>query len=373
MLRLCSMSAAVALLTLLVAGGAVAQAPGTNPGLPPSATATNLAPQRIADLAVRQLQEKFNYSDVDLLSFLVNTECLEASFNSFAAFGQNFSPDLFGDGPEPRGGKKADLSDEIQVWAEEVARDEIGHVRILREALGADAPNCPKLDIGQAFEDFFNTAFGTKGVKWDAYKSDVNFVLSTFALEEIGATGDQGVTLFTATNGNLTNTAIAGGLAGSAGYQASADRYILWQKRDEQVPEFNVTVSEFFDKLSALRQYLTGKVPIDQPLILDGGINIVPTDGNGVTLARTPQQVLNILTGGDSEGKGWFFPRGVNGRINKPDPLNPEVPEELLAQASSPYTIVETRDAVNPLTVAPPSGNVTADLVADLAILTHGH
>jgi hypothetical protein len=36
-------------------------------------------------------------------------------------------------------------------------------------------------------------------------------------------------------------------------------------------------------------------------------------------------QVLNILTGGDSEGKGWFFPRGVNGRINKPDPLNPEV------------------------------------------------
>jgi hypothetical protein len=41
-----------------------------------------------------------------------------------------------------------------------------------------------------------------------------------------------------------------------------------------------------------LLQYLTGKVPIDQPLILDGGINIVPTDGNGVTLARTPQQVI---------------------------------------------------------------------------------
>ena len=33
----------------------------------------------------------------------------------------------------------------------QVARNEIGHVRILREALGADAPPCPKLDIDEAF------------------------------------------------------------------------------------------------------------------------------------------------------------------------------------------------------------------------------
>jgi hypothetical protein len=32
-------------------------------------------------------------------------------------------------------------------------------------------------------------------------------------------------------------------------------------------------------------------VLIDQPLELQGGINVAPTDGNGVTLARTPQQV----------------------------------------------------------------------------------
>lgn len=29
----------------------------------------------------------------------------------------------------------------------------------------------------------------------------------------------------------------------------------------------------------------------DQGLFFDGGINIVPTDGNGVTFSRTPQQV----------------------------------------------------------------------------------
>ncbi|KAL4451331.1 hypothetical protein ABPG77_009403 [Micractinium sp. CCAP 211/92] len=346
---------------------AVAQPPGSNPGLPPSATATGLAPQMIADMAVRQLQAKYNYSDVDLLSFLTNTECLEATFDSFAAFGEGMDPALFGNGPAPIGGRKANLSEEIQVWAEEVARDEIGHVRIIREALGADAPPCPLLDIDEAFEKFFNAAFDTTDVSWDPYKDDINFVLSMFALEEIGATGDQGVTLFTATNGNLTNVAIAGGLAGSAGYQSAADRHILWLRRNETVPEFNVTVAEFMDKMSALRQLYTGKVHIDQPLIMMDGINIVPTDGNGVTLARTPQQVLNILVGGSSDGKGWFFPDGVNGRIKTPRPLNPDVPEKLLAQANAPYTVVESADQVDPLTVKPPKGNATEELVSQLS------
>jgi hypothetical protein len=124
-------------LGLLIAPLANCQPPGSNPGLPPSATATGLAPQKIADLAVRALQDEFNYTDADILTFLVNTECLEATFDSYAAFGQGMDPVLFGDAPEPIGGRKANLSPEIQAWVEEVARNEIGHVRILREALGA--------------------------------------------------------------------------------------------------------------------------------------------------------------------------------------------------------------------------------------------
>lgn len=33
-------------------------------------------------------------------------------------------------------------------------------------------------------------------------------------------------------------------------------------------------------------------------------------------------QVLNILVGGSPDGKGWFFPDGVNTRIKEPTPLN---------------------------------------------------
>ena len=35
------------------------------------------------------------------------------------------------------------------------------------------------------------------------------------------------------------------------------------------VPEFNVTVAQFMDKMSALRQYFTGKLHIDQPLLME--------------------------------------------------------------------------------------------------------
>jgi hypothetical protein len=43
----------------------------------------------------------------------------------------------------------------------------------------------------------------------------------------------------------------------------------------------------------------TSVVPLqndDQGLFFDGGINIVPTDGNGVTFSRTPQQVWESQT-----------------------------------------------------------------------------
>lgn len=40
---------------------------------------------------------------------------------SFAAFGEGMDPVLFGDGPQPIGGRKANLSDEIQAWAEEAS------------------------------------------------------------------------------------------------------------------------------------------------------------------------------------------------------------------------------------------------------------
>lgn len=47
-----------------------------------------------------------------------------------------------------------------QAIAEEIAQDEIAHVRYLRKALGDDAVAIPQLDIGDAFTAAANAAFG---------------------------------------------------------------------------------------------------------------------------------------------------------------------------------------------------------------------
>lgn len=353
----------IALVCLAAVGGSVGQPLNSNPGLPPSATATGMAPQKIVELAVQQLSPQFNESD--FLNFLINTECLEARFDSYASFGTDMHPSLVGPTGGPiQGARRANLSTEILAFVQEVARDEVGHVRLMREALGAEAIDCPTIDVTAGFTALMNAAFNTTNATWDPFQDDIHFVLSMFALEEVGSTGDQGVTMFM---NNITRRDATAGLAVSAGYQAAADRYILWTKRNETVGEypFNVTVAEAFEKISNTRGALTGAADIDQPLLYLEGINIVPTDGNGVTFARTPQQVLNILVAGNPSGKGGFFPNGVNGKINMPTPLDPTVPAELLAAANAPYTVVYAQNEVaDALEIVPPGGKPTAAAAA---------
>lgn len=262
------------------------------------------------------------FTDRDVLNFLANTECLEATFNSFAAFGAGLPASL--KPGEVIGGKRASLSEEVQSWAEEVALDEQGHVRMVREVLGADSSvPCPTLDLAGGFTAYFDNALNkTSSPPFDPFKNDVNFLLATFSLEEVGATGDKGCILL-ATNPGVANA--ISGLATSASYQSGVDRHFLWQRRNETVPEYNMTVQEIVLAISNYRDELDGAPETDQAL-LNGNpnfiavpsrnINLVPTDIRGLTFSRTPQQVLRIVTLGNADSKGGFFPNGVNGKIN---------------------------------------------------------
>ena len=41
----------------------------------------------------------------------------------------------------------------------------------------------------------------------------------------------------------------------------------------------------------------------------------VPVDKNSIAYSRTPAQVVSIVTAGAKNGKGLFFPKGLNGNI----------------------------------------------------------
>lgn len=263
------------------------------------------------------------FTDFDVLNFLANTECLEANFDTYAAFGYIIPDDLLLGGGPILGGKRANLSNEMQPWVEEVALNEQGHVRMIREVLGRRSVPCPKIDLIGGFDGLFKKALGYKGEgDFNPYLNDVNFLVSMWTLEEIGSTGDKGSVLLVS-NPGIANA--IGGLAGSASFQSGVDRLMLWQRRNETVEPFGVSVEVMVQAISDLRDNLDGPLESDQGItnnntnliaVPTDSINLAPTDIRGLTFSRTPQQVLHILTLGSPTSKGGFFPDGVNGRIN---------------------------------------------------------
>ncbi|KAK9838781.1 hypothetical protein WJX74_003291 [Apatococcus lobatus] len=317
----------------------------------PFDTGTNLAPLgnlRSADKGTKYELEALNteaahikagiaarkdYTDKDIVDFLCNTECLEGRFDTMGVQGKDFKADLLGPNPKPpKGMKKANLSPRTKALLEEVALSEQGHALYTRQA-GSTIP-CPYVDYDKGFNAVFARAYGLKdgesisklfGKDWDPYVNDATFALSMVFLEELGATGNKGLTLL------HTNPILADGTAGlatTATAFAAIERSILYDLRDEIVPPTNETVAQVFARLSAYRDAMDGPQIDDQGLLnkdprfiaIPGSyVNNIPTDIRGLSFSRTPLMNLNILMVGAKDGKGGFFPEGIAGRINTPE------------------------------------------------------
>ena len=87
----------------------------------------------------------------------------------------------------------------MQAYAEEIALNEMAHVKFLKTVLGGKAPACPQLDICKAFADAANAALSTKlSPRWNPYSYDQTFLLGAFIFEDGGVTAYNGATpLFT--------------------------------------------------------------------------------------------------------------------------------------------------------------------------------
>ncbi|GAV71680.1 Ferritin_2 domain-containing protein, partial [Cephalotus follicularis] len=269
---------------------------------------------------------KIPKSDVDLLEFPLNLEYLEAEFFLFGSLGYGLdtvAPDLTMGGPKPIGVRKANLDPLTKDVILQFALQEVGHLRAIKSTVKG-FPR-PLLDLSVAsFAKVMDHAFGRPLVPpFDPYASGLNFLIASYLVPYVGLTGYVGA------NPKLQAAASKRLVAGLLGVESGQDaviRALLYERAMVKVAPYGITVAEFTNRISILRNKL-GKAGLkDEGLIVpkfqgaEGKImgNILAGDQYSVAYARTPEEILRIVYGGGNENvPGGFYPKGADGRIAK--------------------------------------------------------
>ena len=247
-------------------------------------------------------------TNTDILNFALNLEYLEAEFY-LTAIGSSLSDaDVDGNttlgplGPVSRGHRVPFADPVVSKFAAELANHERTHVRYLRGLLGPSRVARPAIDVNQAFTTAAVAAgLISAGQTFDAYANDANFLLASFIFEDVGVTAYKGAApLLT---GAAAISAAAGILATEA-YHAGAIRVLCYERG--LITQTN--------RISDLRDRVSGVVEDDVGIGDQNSTIIVPVDVNATVFGRAPGQVLNIVYGAPGNPtSGLFFPSGTNG------------------------------------------------------------
>lgn len=244
-------------------------------------------------------------SDADIFNFALNLESLEAEYYLRGTTGKGMDAADAGTNPGPvTGGRQVPWkNDDLREFMEEVAANELAHVRFYRRTLGSQAVPRPAIDLG-AFAAAAKAA--GLGDKFDPFASEMNFFLGGMLMEDVGVTAYHGAAPLISNKQFLD--AAAGILAVEA-YHMGMARSVLYRMGDE--------AREAANKLSDARDKLDGPEDVDQGIEVNGKANIVPADADAKAFSRTPQQVLRIVYLADKPGVsgGGLFPKGMNGTL----------------------------------------------------------
>nr|GMD81594.1 desiccation-related protein PCC13-62-like [Ipomoea batatas] len=268
---------------------------------------------------------KLPTGDLNLLEFPLNLEYLEAEFFLWGAFGyglDKLAPNLSSNGPSPVGAKAAKLSPLVKDIIAQFGYQEVGHLRAIKKTV----PGFPRplLNLSaEAFATVVNDAFGKPlSPAFDPYANDINYLIASYLVPYVGLTGYVGA------NAKLTTQTAKRLVAGLLGVESGQDavlRTLLYEHAKEEVAPYGITVAEFTNRFSDLRNNLGNKGFIkDEGLIVkerdgaEGKIsgNILAGDEYSVAYDRSPEEILRIVYGSGEERKpGGFFPKGAHGKI----------------------------------------------------------
>lgn len=255
-------------------------------------------------------------TDPVIFNFALNLEYLEAEYYLRATTGSGLDAADAGPGAgpvenAPRGPVRF-TNDDYRQFAEELAANELAHVRYYRRTLGRVAVDRPALDLG-AFAVAAEAA--GLGSGFDPFASEMNFFLGGMLMEDVGITAYKGAAPLIQSKQFLGDAA---GILAVEAYHMGMARSTLYRMGTE--------AREAANAISDHRDRLDGPEDVDQGLVLTGTApvpeghprgNVVPSDADAIAFGRTPQQVLRIVYGTPEAGVsgGGFYPQGMNGTL----------------------------------------------------------
>ena len=248
-------------------------------------------------------------SDSDYLNFALNLEYLEAEFYLRAATGSGLSAtDAGANAGAVTGGTKiaATLTANQSLYLNEIAQNELDHVRLLRSALSSLAVPRPQIDL-TFFGTLAQVAKITTDTSFTPFKDYPSYLIGAFIFEDVGVTAYHGAALQLTVKANLTTGAE---IHAVEAYHAASIRS---QIVAADFAAGNTAYTTIANQVSTLRASLGGGA---ETMLSQSSI-VAADSTNSIGFKRTTDQVLHIVYGSSTAvtSKGGFFPAGLNGRI----------------------------------------------------------
>jgi hypothetical protein len=244
--------------------------------------------------------------DEDIFTFALNLEYMEAEFYLRATTGKGISDADAGSEPgRVVGGHQAQFErKEIREFVEELAENELAHVRFYRRTLGRNAVSRPAID----FDAGFKAAAKAAGLPadFDPFANDMSVLLAGMLFEDVGVTAYAGAAPLIKKKEFVE--AAAGILAVEA-YHMGMARSQLYMMGEKAWHAANA--------ISDARDKVDGPEDKDQGIRVNNKANVVPSTPDAIAFRRTPQEVLHIVYLTEQKGvsKGGFYPNGMNGTL----------------------------------------------------------
>lgn len=265
-------------------------------------------------------------TDPAVFNFALNLEYMEAEYYNRGLHGQGLSGELVGPRPGPvLGGRRVEFrSPWLRELFAEIAANETAHVRFIRQTISSSPLveiNRPTIDLQNSFRMLGQKA--GLGADFDPFRDEESFLLGAYIFEDVGVTAYAGGSDLIADDASVE---AAAGILATEAYHAGAIRASIAEMGGRMVAAADAisrarSASEGPNNKrpnrTSVRTTLTKEQPISAGEVFPGEVVIAPTDPQGRTFPRPPQDVLNIvyMDPDPDARRGGFFPQGVQGVV----------------------------------------------------------